>query len=178
MIYATSQDSIIWSKDPDNPLPRPMLKRDMSNFAKLTKWNFKQNWIKNVVIVWRETFDTFPEKHKPLKDRINIILTRNRNFDYEWTIIKNTKQEIIDLINQDNQNREYRVIWWKQIYELFAPETLEIHRTIVHWNFANIKDPVLEPEIDFSNFERVSSKDFPIDEKNRYATTFEIRQRK
>ena len=39
--------------------------------------HFKHITLKNVVIMGRKTWDSLPEKFKPLKNRINIIITRN-----------------------------------------------------------------------------------------------------
>ncbi|KAI4205580.1 MAG: hypothetical protein LQ350_000359 [Teloschistes chrysophthalmus] len=66
-------------------LPWPPLKSDLQFFARVTKrpppatteeGDHEQS-IRNVVIMGRKTFDSIPPKFRPLKDRINIVITRS-----------------------------------------------------------------------------------------------------
>ena len=50
------------------------IKNDMKNFKSMT--------IGNVVIMGRYTFESLPKK-KPLKDRINIIITKDNEYNVE-----------------------------------------------------------------------------------------------
>lgn len=47
---------------------------------------FKEKTIGKVVIMGRETFESLPGK-QPLKDRINIVLSRDKSFHHENLII-------------------------------------------------------------------------------------------
>lgn len=51
---------------------------DMKHFKSLTTTT-KSLEKQNVVIMGRKTWDSIPEKFRPLSDRINLILTRNQN---------------------------------------------------------------------------------------------------
>ncbi|PSK51697.1 Dihydrofolate reductase [Elsinoe australis] len=65
-------------------LPWPMLKKEMAYFARVTKrvpssMTASSNSSKpaqNVVIMGRKTWDSIPQKLRPLKERTNIIITR------------------------------------------------------------------------------------------------------
>lgn len=50
-------------------LPWPHMKVDMEKFTSLTKGPGK------AVVMGRKTWDSLPERHKPLKDRINIVVS-------------------------------------------------------------------------------------------------------
>ncbi|KAI4249831.1 MAG: hypothetical protein LQ352_005542 [Teloschistes flavicans] len=66
-------------------LPWPPLKSDLHFFARVTKrptpsTTGKEDHgkpIRNAVIMGRKTFDSIPPKFRPLKDRINIVITRS-----------------------------------------------------------------------------------------------------
>jgi dihydrofolate reductase len=56
------------------------LSADLKYFAKLTKTTKDSNK-KNAVIMGRKTWESIPDKYRPLPDRHNIVLTRNENYD-------------------------------------------------------------------------------------------------
>lgn len=66
-------------------LPWPPLKSDLQFFARVTKRpppstadeDDHEEPIRNAVIMGRKTFDSIPPKFRPLKDRINIVITRS-----------------------------------------------------------------------------------------------------
>ena len=65
-------------------LPWPQLKTDMSFFARITKRLPPQpNHVrgadnrKNAVIMGRRTWESIPARFRPLKDRINVVITRS-----------------------------------------------------------------------------------------------------
>ncbi len=57
----------------DNTIPWN-IPEDMKHFYNITT---QDNTKKNVVIMGRKTWESIPETHKPLKNRINVILTKN-----------------------------------------------------------------------------------------------------
>ncbi|KAF4548735.1 Dihydrofolate reductase-like protein [Elsinoe fawcettii] len=65
-------------------LPWPMLKKEMAYFGRVTKRVPKSSQptsegpqdVQNVVIMGRKTWDSIPSKLRPLKERTNIIITR------------------------------------------------------------------------------------------------------
>ena len=51
-------------------------KRDVKFFERLTI-DIDTDYHKNVVLMGRKTYFSIPENNRPLKDRINIVLTRD-----------------------------------------------------------------------------------------------------
>ena len=51
------------------------LSNDLKYFRDLTRG--KESGVKNCVIMGRNTWESIPEKHRPLPGRLNIVLTRN-----------------------------------------------------------------------------------------------------
>ncbi len=63
----------------NNALPW-RLKAEMKYFTRMTI-DTKDPSKKNAVIMGRKTYESIPAKHRPLNDRINIILTSNKDYE-------------------------------------------------------------------------------------------------
>jgi dihydrofolate reductase len=58
-------------------LPWPQLKKEMGYFARVTnRVPSSQRGKINAVIMGRKTWDSIPEKFRPLKGRLNVVITR------------------------------------------------------------------------------------------------------
>lgn len=92
------------------------IKADKENFAMLTSYN--------VVIMGRKTFESLPGG-KPLKNRINIILTTKDDYEitsgdeelYKDTYVCNSFQEVDDLCYAIFHDRELFIIGGGEIYQ-------------------------------------------------------------
>ena len=98
-------------------------KKDMSHFYKKTTGN--------IVIMGRNTFFSIPEERRPLKNRLNIVLSGNPNLYQDMSnsnvIFTDNDNIYIDCLNSPekyrnvypflNENCKVFVIGGKQIYE-------------------------------------------------------------
>ncbi|KAF2677913.1 hypothetical protein K458DRAFT_446769 [Lentithecium fluviatile CBS 122367] len=57
-------------------LPWPQLKKEMGYFARVTKRVSEGGRRINAVVMGRKTWDSIPEKFRPLKGRLNVVITR------------------------------------------------------------------------------------------------------
>lgn len=78
---------------------------------------FRETTMGKVIIMGRGTLDSFPGG-KPLKNRTNIVLTRDKNFSREGVEAFNTKEEILEYVKSFDSNDVF-VIGGGQIYEMF-----------------------------------------------------------
>ncbi|HEY9786666.1 MAG TPA: dihydrofolate reductase, partial [Candidatus Obscuribacterales bacterium] len=62
----------------DNQLPW-RLPGDMKRFREVTT-NTDRGDATNAIIVGRKTWESIPEKNRPLPDRINVVLTRQKDY--------------------------------------------------------------------------------------------------
>ena len=105
-------------------------KKDMSFFLNKTK--------NNVVIMGKNTYFSLPEEFRPLKNRLNIVLTRNpyeytNNIESEYGNIFFTNDEKINEFIESNREKTFEsfpflsrnfkifIIGGKQIYEKYIP---------------------------------------------------------
>ena len=75
---------------------------------------FKQMTLGKVVVMGRETFESLPRK-KPLSDRINIVLSKNKNFTNEKIIICSSLDELLNELKKYNQDDVF-VIGGESVY--------------------------------------------------------------
>lgn len=108
------------------------IKDDLTHFRLLTT--------NQVVIMGRKTFESLPNQ-APLKNRINIILTINKDFyvdkdkiqDGTEVFIVGNLNELYDILETYCQDKEKFVIGGSSLYEMFLKENLikRIYLTIV-----------------------------------------------
>lgn len=80
---------------------------------------FKQTTIGKVVIMGRETLESLPGK-EPLKDRINIVLSRNENFSNDKVIICRSLTELFDKLKNYLEDDVF-VIGGESVYIQLLP---------------------------------------------------------
>lgn len=84
------------------------LKTDMKFFRTTTE--------ENVVIMGRKTLDSFPGG-RPLKNRVNIVLTRDKSFEREGAVVVHTPEEALS--EAEKYGKEIYIIGGAEIYKLF-----------------------------------------------------------
>ena len=163
------------------------LNKDLIYFKKTT---ISENDKSNIVIMGNNTYNSIPNKFKPLKNRINIILSRSNNktdlselSDYSTGKLINKPiyfNDIIDLLLyldtiKKDVNNVY-IIGGSEIYNLFLDYKLISNIYITHINNANFNcDKFLDMEKYKKQFILTSSIDDNDIDKNtntRYFLSF------
>lgn len=83
---------------------------DMEFFKKTTVGNGK-----NAVIMGRTTWESLPEKHRPLKNRLNIILTTKKTYAVSGAQIAASLEEALKIAEQNN-SEEIFIIGGAKVY--------------------------------------------------------------
>ncbi len=124
---------------------------------------FRETTMGKVVIMGRGTLDSFPGG-KPLKNRTNIVLTRDGNFSREGALVFNSKEEVLEFVKRFDTDDVY-VIGGGQIYEMFKDNCSQAFITKVRKTvpcdtfFFDIdadKDWYLENESELMEYEGIS----------------------
>lgn len=132
------------------------LPKDMKHFRDHTKGK--------VVVMGRKTFESIG---RPLPNRRNIVLTRDKNFSVEGVETKTDISEIFEIAT----NTDLMIIGGSQIYKLFLPYTDRLLLTIVDGEFVNAD--AFFPEIDFSHYDLISETHELKDENNNFNMVFQ-----
>lgn len=85
------------------------LPNDMNYFSNMTK--------EHSVIMGRKNWESIPLKYRPLPNRKNIVITRNKNFKDDGAFIVNSIEEAIS-ISRDSDDEEIFIIGGGEIYKL------------------------------------------------------------
>lgn len=80
---------------------------------------FRQTTTGKVVVMGRKTLESFPNG-LPLKNRTNIVLTTNKDYDGKDAVIVHTKEELMDELRKYDTDNVY-VIGGESIYKMLLP---------------------------------------------------------
>lgn len=127
---------------------------------------FKNTTWAGVVIMGRKTFESV---NKPLPGRLNIVVTSNKNWSAEGTMVTHNLQAAIDLASKENF-KEIHIIGGGEIYKQSMPLADVIYITRVH---TTIDGDTFFPEINKAEWKLVEKNDFRKDEKHLYDYSFE-----
>ena len=136
---------------------------------------FKETTLNHHIITGRKNYISIPEKYRPLVNRTNIVLTRDKNFYVPDCIIKHSLQDAIDFARQNGENEVF-IIGGGQIYAEALEKKLvdKMYITHVHENFdADTFFPVLN----LNNWKIVKSEQHEKDEKHKHSYTFAVYQK-
>lgn len=146
----------------DNDLPW-RLPNDLKFFKELT--------IGNNVIMGRKTYDSM---NGPLKNRENIIVTRDKNYEVAGCKIIHSIDDILS-INEKEPTKEWFVIGGEEIFKQILPYADKIYMTYIDHSF---EGDTYFPEWDESEWEEISKTKGKKDDKNPYDYYFIEYERK
>jgi dihydrofolate reductase len=160
LIAALTKNRLI-GKNNDLPWKLP---DDMKYFMETTR--------EHAVIMGRKNFDSLPPKFKPLKDRLNIVLTRNKNLLGDFDV--RAVSSIDEAFEQAPANEEVFVIGGA---EVFAQTLARANRLYLTEIDAVIDGDVYFPEYNKKEWKEVSRRHHPADERHAYAFDFVLYER-
>jgi len=116
------------------------LYEDLKHFKDVTSKTSSEGK-KNAVIMGRKTWESIPENFRPLKDRINIVISRNESLNLTDNVIKAKSlkcafEHIKKCENIDNIEDVY-VIGGQQIFEeaIFLDDCKKLYITHIEKSF-------------------------------------------
>jgi dihydrofolate reductase len=92
---------------------------------------FMDTTMDTVVIMGRKNYESIPKKYRPLKNRKNVIITRNKSYKAEGCTIVNSIDESLKVVN-NIENKKIFVIGGGEIYKKFLEKGLIDRMYITH----------------------------------------------
>lgn len=105
---------------------------------------FRETTRGKVVVMGRKTLESFPDA-KPLKNRVNIVLTRNPDYRPEGVIVCHGVEEALELLKQ-YPREDIFIIGGGMIYREFLPYCKKAYITHIFSSF--------DADTDFVNLDK------------------------
>ena len=125
--------------------------------------HFKSVTMGKPIIMGRKTFESIG---KPLPGRTNIVLSRNRDTQFEGVTCVSHFDEAVSAVKDED---EIMVIGGSAIYEMLLPKVDRMYITYVD---AEFEGDAWFPEIDENIWTEVDSVVLPADENNSHSCRF------
>ena len=157
LIVAMAQNGVIGR---DNALPW-RLPADLKRFKAFT--------LGKAILMGRETFESIC---KPLPERANLVLTRDRAWYAAGVIVVHSVEQALA---QAGATQELVAIGGAQIYRLVLPFARRIYLTHVH---ADVPGDTFFPDFDATQWDDVECHPHPADDEHAYPVTFVTLERR
>ena len=117
----------------------------------------------HVIVMGRHTLESFPQG-RPLKNRLNIVLTRNPAFQAEGAIVIHDLPELKEYLDRHCRDEEVFCIGGESIYRQLLPLTDTVYVTKI--------DRTYQADAYFPNLDQ--DPDFEIAEESEEYTYFDM----
>jgi len=124
--------------------------------------HFREETTGKVVVLGRKTLQTFPQG-LPLKNRTNIVLSRDKNFTVKDATVVRSVEELLEELKQYNEDEVY-IIGGESIYRQMLPYCDVAHVTKI--------DHAYEADTYFPNLD--ADPDWEVTEESDEQTYFDI----
>ncbi|HHJ09421.1 MAG TPA: type 3 dihydrofolate reductase [Bacteroidetes bacterium] len=158
-IAAMSRNRVIGR---DNTLPWHM-PDDLAYFFRVTK--------ERHIIMGRRNYEA---NGKALPGRVNIVVTRNKDYHAPGCIVVHSVQEALDYAKKQGE-KEVFIVGGGVLYAATLDITDRIYLTLID---AYVEGDTFFPELDPKQWQVVFEEFHPADERNPYNYTFYIFERK
>jgi dihydrofolate reductase len=161
LIAALSENRVI-GKNNDLPWHLP---DDMKFFMSTTSGH--------AVIMGRKNFDSIPTKFKPLSERLNIVITHQKDWSATGVTAVKSWNDALD-VAATHPDSEVFVIGGAQIYDLAMSDADRLYLTEIK---ADIDGDTRFPLFDRKQWKETMRKHHPADARHAYAFDFVIYER-
>ena len=162
LIAALSQNHVI-GKNNDLPWHLP---DDMKFFMQTTKCHY--------VILGRKNYESIPEKFRPLPNRTNILVTRQKDYPAPGCEIVHSLEDALNFARKNNQEEVF-IIGGAEIYNQSMSYATRLYLTEIN---ATIDGDTYFPEYKKEEWHELSRSHHEADERHAYDFDFVIYEKK
>lgn len=131
---------------------------------------FKEKTTGHCVITGRKNYESIPEKFRPLPNRTNIIITRQKDYHVPGAIVVGSIDEAVEIAKQKS-DEEIFIIGGAEIFNQCLYSVDKLYVTKIYHSF---EGDVFFPAIDPAEWKETERRKGIVDEKNKYEHDFII----
>ena len=131
---------------------------------------FKEKTVGHVIITGRKNYESIPEKFRPLPERTNIVITRQKNYHAGGAMVVPSIEGALQYAEKNHGNEEVFIIGGAEIFIQTLSLCDKIYLTRIHHSF---EGDVFFAEPPKDTWELIGSEKHEADDKNKYNFTFE-----
>jgi len=161
-IAALSKNRVI-GKNNDLPWHLP---DDMKYFMQTTKAHY--------VIMGRKNYDSIPEKFRPLPNRTNVVVSRQKSFNAPGCVVVHSLEDGIEQARRGNEQEAF-IIGGAEIFKSGFPFSQRLYLTEIA---AEVGGDTYFPEWNAAEWKEISRQHHPVDARHAFAFDFVVYERK
>lgn len=135
---------------------------------------FMQKTTGHHVIMGRKNFESIPDKFRPLPNRPNIVMTRQKDLRIDGAYVVNSLEDALEIARKNNETEVF-VIGGGDIYNLAMDTADTMYITEVKGTF---EGDAFFPEFDKSEWKETERIHHGTDERHAYTFDFVTYQKK
>ena len=130
---------------------------------------FQRNTLGHHVIMGRKNWESIPDKFRPLKDRVNVVITRQPDYEAFGAVVVGSLEQALELARFNGETEAFIIGGGEIFSEAFRTGVVDrIYLTRVH---AEVPGDVLFPAVNGS-WHEVWKEDHAADARHAHPFTF------
>jgi len=132
---------------------------------------FRRQTMGKPCIMGRKTYDSLPDRFRPLPGRLNIVVTRNREYEAPGAVVVHS---IGDAIKAAGDVEEIAIIGGADLFRRLLPMADRLYLTQIH---GTAEGNVYFPQFEMDDWDEIFRQEHLADERHRFAFTWLILDR-
>lgn len=135
---------------------------------------FQRTTLDHYVISGRKNYESIPDRFRPLRDRVNLVVTHHADYKAPGAIVCGSLEEAIAIARKADQKETFLIGGGQLFEEAFHKDLIQrLYLTTVHGRpEGDVKFPPIG-----KGWKEIWSEKHPADDRHAYAFTFKVLQR-
>jgi dihydrofolate reductase len=134
------------------------------------RW-FREQTMGKPCVMGRKTYDSLPERFRPLPGRLNIVITRNREYEAPGAVVVHSVDEAL---RAAGDAPEIIIVGGAELFRALLPRVDRFYLTQIH---GAAEGDVFFPNHDPAEWREVYRQEHPADDRHPFAFTWLILDR-